>query len=404
MAERYDQQYRGEQYRGDRDRDRGQRGNERGFIERAGDEVKSWFGDDDAERRRHMDDPDRDRDSFRERQLGQNTEYRRGQEYRGQDFRGQDYRGQDNRGAEYQSEEFRGQRYGAGDDYNRSRPSGGTGFRGASEYGARYGSNYDTGQSGSNYGGGSNYGSGANYGYNLGGSYGPGYSSYGPGSSQGFQGYGQGTGARASYGQGTRDVGQYGADADRGRGSFAGRGPKGYQRSDARISEDVCDRLAESPEVDASNIEVKVENGEVTLTGSVAERGEKRRAEDLIENISGVREVHNHLRVNRGQVGERGHDDGLGRTSVLGLTEGANAGWSGGTGSTDRPTNTTAGAAGTDTSTAGAGTTSGIGGGEIGASGARNPAEASNPGITGGGPSGATDISNTKTSTAGSRR
>ena len=47
MAERYDEQYRG-------DRDRGGRGNRRGFMERAGDEVKSWFGDDEAERRRHM--------------------------------------------------------------------------------------------------------------------------------------------------------------------------------------------------------------------------------------------------------------------------------------------------------------------------------------------------------------
>lgn len=52
MAERYEDQYR---------RDRGYRRDERGFIDRAGDEVRSWFGDDDAERRRQMDDRDRDR-------------------------------------------------------------------------------------------------------------------------------------------------------------------------------------------------------------------------------------------------------------------------------------------------------------------------------------------------------
>ena len=374
MAERYDEQYRG---------DRGQR-NDRGFIERAGDEVRSWFGDDDAERRREMDDPGRDRPGYRERPWGQSPDYGRGQ--------------------------YRGQRYGREDSWrdeaDRSRPSGGTGFRGVSEYGSRYGANYDTGQSGSGYG------SGANYGYSSGASYGARYSSYGPGSSQGFQGYGQGTGARARYPEGDRDYrgvresgSEFRGSAD--RGSFAGRGPKGYQRSDARISEDVCDRLAESPDVDASEIEVKVENGEVTLTGSVAERGEKRRAEDLIENISGVREVHNHLRVNRGQGG---HDDGLGRTSVLGLDAGANAGATGGS---DRPTNSTAGA-------------SGNGGG------ARRDADTSSnvtasstgsqPGITGGGPSGATDISGAgqdmghpgstlglsgtadKTSTAGGRR
>ena len=30
-------------------------GNERGFFDRAGDEISSWFGDDEAERRREMD-------------------------------------------------------------------------------------------------------------------------------------------------------------------------------------------------------------------------------------------------------------------------------------------------------------------------------------------------------------
>lgn len=46
---------------GDRDRD------ERGFFERAGDEISSWFGDEDAERRRLRDDPDRDHGSRRTR-------------------------------------------------------------------------------------------------------------------------------------------------------------------------------------------------------------------------------------------------------------------------------------------------------------------------------------------------
>jgi hypothetical protein len=86
-----------------------------------------------------------------------------------------------------------------------------------------------------------------------------------------------------------------------GRGEFEGLGPKGYQRSDARIQEDVCDRLTEAPDIDASDIEVKTANGEVTLSGSVRDRGQKRRAEDVIENLSGVREVHNNLRVSRPQ-------------------------------------------------------------------------------------------------------
>lgn len=80
---------------------------------------------------------------------------------------------------------------------------------------------------------------------------------------------------------------------------FVGRGPKGYRRSDERIREDVCDRLTMDPHVDPSEMEVVVNNAEVTLSGVVNSRGEKRRAEDVIEQVSGVREVHNNLRVNR---------------------------------------------------------------------------------------------------------
>lgn len=80
-------------------------------------------------------------------------------------------------------------------------------------------------------------------------------------------------------------------------GQHAGKGPKGYQRSDERIREDVCDRLARHPHIDASEIEVKVSNGEVTLSGAVDERNAKRMSEDLAESVDGVREVHNQLRV-----------------------------------------------------------------------------------------------------------
>ncbi|WP_205772530.1 BON domain-containing protein [Microvirga calopogonii] len=80
-------------------------------------------------------------------------------------------------------------------------------------------------------------------------------------------------------------------------GMHRGRGPKGYQRSDARITEDVNDRLTEDPHIDASEIEVRVENREVTLTGTVNSRFEKRHAEDLAESVSGVTHVQNNLRV-----------------------------------------------------------------------------------------------------------
>jgi BON domain-containing protein len=81
------------------------------------------------------------------------------------------------------------------------------------------------------------------------------------------------------------------------QGEHRGRGPKGYQRSDQRIHEEVCECLTEDSFIDASNIEINVQSGIVTLTGTVASRQEKRRAEDLIDNLSGVKDVHNGLRV-----------------------------------------------------------------------------------------------------------
>jgi hypothetical protein len=82
-----------------------------------------------------------------------------------------------------------------------------------------------------------------------------------------------------------------------GVGAHRGRGPKGYRRSDARIQEDVCDRLTEDPGLDASGIEVTVAEGEVTLSGTVDGRAARHRAEDLAAAVSGVRQVLNHLRA-----------------------------------------------------------------------------------------------------------
>jgi hypothetical protein len=81
------------------------------------------------------------------------------------------------------------------------------------------------------------------------------------------------------------------------RGQFTGKGPKGYRRSDERIQEDVNEALSRHPHLDASDIEVKVQNGEVRLTGTVTERQCKRMAEDIAESCSGVHDVRNELRV-----------------------------------------------------------------------------------------------------------
>ncbi|HKH59572.1 MAG TPA: BON domain-containing protein [Flavitalea sp.] len=84
---------------------------------------------------------------------------------------------------------------------------------------------------------------------------------------------------------------------DRIQGPYKGKGPKDYQRSEDRIREDVCDRLSDDDNVDASNIQVQIQSNEVILTGTVASREQKRRAEDVVESISGVRNVENRIRV-----------------------------------------------------------------------------------------------------------
>ncbi len=84
---------------------------------------------------------------------------------------------------------------------------------------------------------------------------------------------------------------------ERVKGVFSGHGPKNYTRSDERIREDVCEHLFDHPYIDASDIEVVVAGGEVTLSGTVDARIVKRAAEDCAEHARGVKDVHNHLRV-----------------------------------------------------------------------------------------------------------
>lgn len=82
-------------------------------------------------------------------------------------------------------------------------------------------------------------------------------------------------------------------------GLYRGKGPRSYQRSDDRIMEDINERLCDNPYIDASEIDVEVANGEVTLTGSVNDRESKRLAEDIGESVSGVKNVENRLRVKK---------------------------------------------------------------------------------------------------------
>jgi len=136
---------------------------------------------------------------------------------------------------------------------------------------------YDRSSSGSSSGYGTNFGSGNQYGN--------------PGSQFG------GTG-RSDWRSDERRQDERSWQSNQGMtGQHRGKGPKDYHRSDERIREDVCDRLCDDSNIDASNIDVKVSGSEVILSGNVESREDKRRAEDIAEAVSGVTNVQNQLRV-----------------------------------------------------------------------------------------------------------
>lgn len=74
---------------------------------------------------------------------------------------------------------------------------------------------------------------------------------------------------------------------------------RGHRRSDERLAQEIHEILTKDPEVDAQEIEVRVDGGVVTLTGEVESSDAKLLAEELVESLPGVREVHNRLRVAR---------------------------------------------------------------------------------------------------------
>jgi hypothetical protein len=95
--------------------------------------------------------------------------------------------------------------------------------------------------------------------------------------------------------------------------SFAGRGPKGWRRSDERIREDVCEALSMHPALDASDTQVEVHDGVVTLRGTVEDRRSKRLAADIAESIAGVIDVRSELRARsskeRARIDKQREDD-----------------------------------------------------------------------------------------------
>lgn len=239
--------------RDESDRDRSRRGSsERDHREDWGDYGRRFSTGDDQ--------------NYERRGWRQGSDYygNRDQDY-GRSNYGQSYSGPEGYGSpEQYRDDYLGnrwredQRYGAGNFGGRGYSSGG------------YGRDYEDESSGGAYGS-------AGYGRDL---------DYGRRGALGYGGYGGMGGAETG-------TSAYNAQQEQHRG----RGPRGYRRSDERIREDVCDCLTDDARIDASNMEITVKEGEVTLSGTVTSRSDKRRAEDLVDEISGVKDVHNALRV-----------------------------------------------------------------------------------------------------------
>jgi hypothetical protein len=92
---------------------------------------------------------------------------------------------------------------------------------------------------------------------------------------------------------------RYGGTGSYPSGRFSGHGPRGYQRADDRIREDVCELLTRHGEIDARDMEVEVRAATVILRGTADSGRTRRLAEELVEEIPGVRDVQNELRVSR---------------------------------------------------------------------------------------------------------
>ena len=131
----------------------------------------------------------------------------------------------------------------------------------------------------------------------------------------------QGRYAQSGHGRGGAQFHGVQHEEPRSRGvapDYRGRGPLGYVRPDARITDDIIDRLTDDVTVDASEILVMVEDGVVTLTGDVPERRMKHRAEDIAAAARGVRDVRNQLTVDPGRAsfGHRGEAVRAGRDQL----------------------------------------------------------------------------------------
>lgn len=84
-------------------------------------------------------------------------------------------------------------------------------------------------------------------------------------------------------------------------GPHTGKGPCGYHHSDERILKEICDRLMQRliqhGKLDARQIQVRVENGQVTLEGRVQSQHARYIVQETAASVPGVIDIHNHLHI-----------------------------------------------------------------------------------------------------------
>ena len=84
-------------------------------------------------------------------------------------------------------------------------------------------------------------------------------------------------------------------------GPYSGLGPIGYESAGDPIREEVYSRLTQHGHVDATGIEITIDNGEVLLEGTVDSEATKRLAQEAVETVTGVSSVQNLLQVHASQ-------------------------------------------------------------------------------------------------------
>ncbi len=96
-------------------------------------------------------------------------------------------------------------------------------------------------------------------------------------------------------------------------GPYRGIAPRGYQRKDEHILEEIYERLTLHSRIDPSDLEVEVNDGVVTLRGWMQNRRGRNLVEDVVEMVVGVEEIDNQIKVTGG-TGRRGSPERGGST------------------------------------------------------------------------------------------